>query len=156
MLWLCKANLMLSMDCINKKNVRADIICWGFMSQLHLRPYQDGHRLETVCIYGNFIVLLHWEISLLSSWPYITPSLIIIRLRKPTLALYYCHGVMTMGNIQPRVGTEPTSLAFHTNVLTITPPKLPDVTILPTPTCVWGSLLEKLVKTITSPWNCKS
>ena len=34
-----------------------------------------------------------------------------------------------MGNIVGRVGIEPTSLALTTDVLTITPPRLPDITI---------------------------
>ena len=33
-------------------------------------------------------------------------------------------GEMKMGNISPRVGIEPTSLAFEVRVLTITPPRL--------------------------------
>ena len=39
-------------------------------------------------------------------------------------------GVMKMGNIAPRVGIRPPFLAVWASVLTITPPKLPDVTIL--------------------------
>ena len=40
-----------------------------------------------------------------------------------------------MENIAPRVGIEPTSLAFWVSVLTITPPRLTDVTTLQTPAC---------------------
>ena len=60
-------------------------------------------------------------------------------------------GVMKMGNIVPTVGIEPTSLAFQASVLTITPPRFPHVTILPTPTCLCGSLLEKSAQTTTVP-----
>ena len=48
----------------------------------------------------------------------------------------YVVGVMKMGNIAPRAGIEPTSLAFQARLLTIIPPRLPDVTTLPMPTCV--------------------
>ena len=48
---------------------------------------------------------------------------------------YVVRGVMTIGNIAPRAGIESTSLAFQHSVLTITTPRLPDVTTLPTPTC---------------------
>ena len=58
---------------------------------------------------------------------------------------YFLWGVMKMGNIAPRVGIEPTSLAF--SVLAITPPRLPDVTALPTPTSIRGSLPETSVQT---------
>ena len=37
--------------------------------------------------------------------------------------------VMTMGNIVPRI--KPTSLAFLASVLTVTPHRLPDVTLCP-------------------------
>ena len=37
---------------------------------------------------------------------------------------------MKMGNIVSKVGIEPTSLAFHASVLTISPPRLPDVIML--------------------------
>ena len=52
-----------------------------------------------------------------------------------------CHDTMIMevmkiGNIVPRVRTEHTSLAFWASLLTITSPRLPDVTTLPTPTCL--------------------
>ena len=40
---------------------------------------------------------------------------------------------MKMGNITPRAGIEPTSLRSWVSVLTITPPRLPDVTIVPMP-----------------------
>ena len=50
-----------------------------------------------------------------------------------------------MGSIATRAGIEPTSLAFREIMLTITPPKLPDVTTLTTPT-----LSERSVQTITS------
>ena len=54
---------------------------------------------------------------------------------------------MKIGNIMPRVGIEPTSLAFQAIVLTITPPRLPDVAILPTPTFPYGCLPERSVQT---------
>ena len=41
--------------------------------------------------------------------------------------------VIKIGNIPCRVEIEPTSLAFRTNVLTITPPRLLDVTTLAMP-----------------------
>ena len=47
---------------------------------------------------------------------------------------------MKMGNTVPSAGIEATSLAFRASVLSITPPRLPDVTMLPTPTCLCGSL----------------
>ena len=56
---------------------------------------------------------------------------------------------MKMGNITPRTVIEPTSLAFRARVLTITLPRLPDVTTLPTPNYLCGSLPEKSVRTIT-------
>ena len=49
-------------------------------------------------------------------------------------------GVIKIGNIVPRAGMEPTSLASLASVLTITPLRLPDVTTLPKPTCLCGSL----------------
>ena len=49
-----------------------------------------------------------------------------------------CGGrVMKMGKVAHRVGIEPTSLAFHTSVLTMTSSRLPDVTTYPRlPVCV--------------------
>ena len=57
-------------------------------------------------------------------------------------------GMLPMHLPSPGVGIEPTALAFRTSVLTITPPRIPDVTNLPMPTCVCGSLPEKSVSTI--------
>ena len=65
-------------------------------------------------------------------------------------------GVMKVGNIVPRVGIEPTSLAFQANVLIITPHRLPDVITIPMPTCLCSSLPQRSVQTTTLvPWNCK-
>ena len=52
-----------------------------------------------------------------------------------------------MGNIEFRVGSEPMSLAFCTSVLTITPPRFPDVTTLSTHTYLCDSLPERSVQT---------
>ena len=54
-----------------------------------------------------------------------------------------------MGNILHRVGIESTSLAFQAGMLITAPSSLPDVTILPTPPCLRGSLHEGSVKTTT-------
>ena len=51
-------------------------------------------------------------------------------------------GVMKMGNIVPRAGIELTPLALLASVLPITPPRLPDVTNVPTPTCLWQLLAD--------------
>ena len=47
---------------------------------------------------------------------------------------------MKMENIVPRAGMEPTSLAFQASVQPITPRRLPDITTIPTPTCLCDSL----------------
>ena len=51
-----------------------------------------------------------------------------------TVTMYWGWWKMEMGNILPRVGIEPTLVAFRVSVLTITPSSLPGVNILPTPT----------------------
>ena len=62
-----------------------------------------------------------------------------------------------MGNIVPRAGIEPTSLGFRTSVLTIKPPRVPNVSIISTPICPCGSLPERSAQTITLVLlNCKS
>ena len=43
------------------------VSCWSFTSWQHLGSYPDGYRVVTVHTHGNFIVLSHWEISLLAS-----------------------------------------------------------------------------------------
>ena len=58
-------------------------------------------------------------------------------------------GVTTMGNTVPRVGFEPTSLAFRASVLPLHHIGFPDVTTIPTPTCLCGSLPQKSVQTTT-------
>ena len=58
-------------------------------------------------------------------------------------------GGMKMGNIVSRAGIEPTSFAFWASVLTISPSRLPDVTTLPIPTCLGGTLPEMSVQTTT-------
>ena len=52
--------------------------------------------------------------------------------------------------VVPRTGIETTSPVFQASVLTITPPRFPDVTVLPTPTCLSGSLTERSVETATA------
>ena len=54
--------------------------------------------------------------------------------------------ITKIGNSAPRVGIEPTSLAVSANALTITIPRLPDVTTLPKSTCLCGSLSERSVQ----------
>ena len=51
-------------------------------------------------------------------------------------------GVMKMAIIVPRVRIKFTSLAFWVNVLIIPPHRLPDITIIPTPTCLCSFLPE--------------
>ena len=58
-------------------------------------------------------------------------------------------GVMRMGNSVPTVGIKSTSLAFWDSVLSITPPRLPDVTILPIHACL-GDALSKRSAQITT------
>ena len=53
--------------------------------------------------------------------------------------------MMKMGKIAPKDGIEPTSLAFWSSVLTITSPRLPDVVILPTATCIYDVLPKRAV-----------
>ena len=53
--------------------------------------------------------------------------------------------VMKMGNIEPRVGFEPTPLVFRDNVLIITPSRVLVVITLSTPTSLCGSLPQDFV-----------
>ena len=71
--------------------------------------------------------------------------------------------VMKMGNIVPRVKIEPISLAFWVSMLTITPPSLPDVTTLPTPTCLKQFLAKEvnadyftMLGARNNPFRCSS
>ena len=57
--------------------------------------------------------------------------------------------LMKMENVVPRAGTEPSGLIFWVSVQTISPGRLPDITILPTPTWLCSSLLETSVQTTT-------
>ena len=50
----------------------------------------------------------------------------------------YVMGVMKMGNIVPRVGLEPISLAFRTSVLPLHNVGFPDVITIPMPTCLYS------------------
>ena len=56
------------------------VCCWSFTSLQHLRSYQEGYQLVTVCTHGEFIVLLHWEIRLLAPCHDIPLSHIILTL----------------------------------------------------------------------------
>ena len=56
---------------------------------------------------------------------------------------------MNIGNIMPGVGIQPTSLVLRDSVLSITPPRLPDVTTVPTPSCLCSSLPERSGQTTT-------
>ena len=47
-------------------------------------------------------------------------------------------GVMKMENTEPRVGLKPTSLALWASVLPLHHIHFPDVTTIPTPTCLCG------------------
>ena len=50
-------------------------------------------------------------------------------------SFYRVKVVIKMGNIVSRAGIKPTSVAFQASLLTIKPPRLSDVTMLPTP--IW-------------------
>ena len=64
--------------------------------------------------------------------------------------------MMKHGNITPRVALEPKiSFILGQCVLIITPPRLPDVTTLPMPTCLGGSLPGRLVQ-YTRPFGLVS
>ena len=59
-------------------------------------------------------------------------------------------GVMKMGNNVPRAGLKPTSLAFRASVLQLHHVGFPDVSTIPTPTCLYSSLPQRSVQTTTS------
>ena len=65
------------------------------------------------------------------------------------------HSTNVMGSAMPRAGIKPTSLAFWASVLTITPPRLPDVITLPTPTylCQCRLLQKRKLKPRFDPTN---
>ena len=75
------------------------------------------------------------------------PSSPIIAIRSKSNIIFVA--VMKMGNIAYVAGFELTRIALWDGVLTITPPKLPDIISLPTPTCLCGSLPLRSVHTIT-------
>ena len=58
-------------------------------------------------------------------------------------------GVMKMGKMVPRVGFKPTFLTFRANVLPLHHIGFPNVTTIPTPTCLSGSLPQMSVQTTT-------
>ena len=64
-------------------------------------------------------------------------------------------GVVKMGNIVPKAGIAPTSLAILGQRDRITPCRLPDVTTIPTPSCVCSSLPQRSVQ-ITVDYNDQS
>ena len=51
--------------------------------------------------------------------------------------------MVKMEKSAPRLGIELTPLSFQANVLTITPPIFPDVTILPAPSCLCDAMPDK-------------
>ena len=57
--------------------------------------------------------------------------------------------VMKMGNSMPRVGTKLTPLAFQASMLSITPPRVPDVTAFPLPICLFRSLSDPYMSVVT-------
>ena len=61
---------------------------------------------------------------------------------------------MKMGNIAPKSRIKPTSLAFLAIVLTITLPRLPDLTTLPTTTCLLSTLMVRSEQTSTLAKRC--
>ena len=62
---------------------------------------------------------------------------------------------MKMGDIVPRTGIEPTSLAFQASVLIITPSGLREVTMLHMSTWLCGSLPDRSVQTIYYIYNTR-
>ena len=56
-------------------------------------------------------------------------------------------GVLKMGIIVSKVGIEPNSHVFQASVLTILPPRLPDIIILPT--CLCSFMPETSMQTTT-------
>ena len=70
-------------------------------------------------------------------------------LSKVVYGYYLSRGCDEMENIVSRAGIERPSLTFWASVLTITQPRLADVTMLPTPTSLCGSLTESSVQTTT-------
>ena len=66
--------------------------------------------------------------------------------------------VMKMGNTVPRAGFKPTSLAFRASVLPLHHVGFPNVTTIPTPTCLCSFLPQRSVQTttISLQWYCMS
>ena len=58
-------------------------------------------------------------------------------------------GVMKMGNITPIAGLEPISVSFQASVLPLHNVGFPDVTTIPTPTCVCSSLPQRSLQSTT-------
>ena len=60
-------------------------------------------------------------------------------------SIRYVVGVVKKGNIVLKARIKPRFLVFRDSVLTITPPRFPDVTTLRTPPCLCSSLPERSV-----------
>ena len=59
---------------------------------------------------------------------------------------YICRGCNEKGNIVPRAGIKPKSLAFQASVLPLHHIGFPEVTTIPTPTYLCGSLPQRSVQ----------
>ena len=63
------------------------LFIWMFSSWQHLRSYKDGYRLATIHDHGDFMVLPHWETTLLEPCLNFPLSHIILIVRSPIIAL---------------------------------------------------------------------
>ena len=110
--------------------------------------------------HGASSLISQWGRTIKSSWMHAVTSRYLswydlrcfqdVILQQATYIVYiYVVRVTKMGNIASRVVIGPTTLAFWASVLTITTPRLLDVTIVPTPICLCIFLPERSVQTTT-------
>ena len=115
--------------------------CWCFTSWQHLWSHQGEYPLVTVCTHNA------WKIKPREPW-----STLFWHWAKQSWSYHInaqCHGCNEIGNTVPRVGPEPTSLAFWASVLPLHHVGFTDVTTIPTPTFLCRSLPQRSVQTTT-------
>ena len=103
-----------------------------YPSTLVQSQFQSHQRILSLCFVWTRAYYLCQRLN------YSTISCCLLPICIPVTYIYYAYvmGEITMRNIVPRVGIEPVFLAFPASVLPITPHMLPDVTTMPTPTCL--------------------
>ena len=116
----------------------------GWLYRVMMLLVRQHYNADMSAFYQKMVPFRIWP-EMLLGWK--------LPISPPINSWWHCpRRVMKTGNIVSRAGIKLAYLTFWATVLTISPPRLPDVSTVPTPTCAEQTTIPT-AWTVNEPWD---